>query len=693
MAFIQFSQVSLAFGDRDILKNVSVNLQTGTKAALTGANGAGKSTLIKIMAGLVEPDSGSRVMEKGARLAYLPQSGLTHAGSTLIEEADKAFDYGYKMQEEIDALGEKLSKGEGNTDVLLEKQAALISALEESGWHRRRALAESVLLGLGFSRDDFNRDTKEFSGGWQMRIALAKALMQNPDILLLDEPTNYLDIEARSWLEEFLGNFKGAFLLVSHDRYFLDVTINEVYELFGGDLKRYKGNFTHYEQVRQVELKTLIAEYEKQQEEIAKLEDFIRRFGVQATKAAQAQERQKQLDKILEKKIEIPESLKKIHFIFPPAPHSGKLVLRLNGITKSYDGKRNVLDNLDLTVENGERLVVAGRNGAGKSTLLRILSGEDSSFSGEIIPGAGVKIGYFSQDNAETIKGSESILDYVEARAPFDLIPKLRDMLGAFLFRGDDVYKRLDVLSGGEKSRIALLLLLLSPNNLLILDEPTNHLDMHSKDVLLDALKDFGGTVIFVSHDRGFIEGLSTRVLELTPGRARNFPGNYTYYLERLKAEEENPELRGEGFGSLSGVSSASSGAGASGGNGKNAAGAGSGSGSASAGASGAGGSSGASGSSGTGGAGQSNKLSWEEQKKAEAERRKAEKEVARIEKAISDLEEEKKALGEKMALPEIYSNGEKAKEVQRKIDETEEKLLALNEEWEKAALILEGLN
>ena len=405
------------------------------------------------------------------------------------------------------------------------------------------------------------------------------------------------------------------------------------------------------------------------------------------------QERQKQLDKILEKKIEIPESLKKIHFTFPPAPHSGKLVLRLNGITKSYDGKRNVLDNLDLTVENGERLVVAGRNGAGKSTLLRILSGEDSSFSGEIIPGAGVKIGYFSQDNAETIKGSESILDYVEARAPFDLIPKLRDMLGAFLFRGDDVYKSLDVLSGGEKSRIALLLLLLSPNNLLILDEPTNHLDMHSKDVLLDALKDFGGTVIFVSHDRGFIEGLSTRVLELTPGRARNFPGNYTYYLERLKAEEENPELRGEGFGSLSGVSSASSGAGASGGNGKNATGAGSGSGSASAGASGAGGSSGASGSSGTGGAGQSNKLSWEEQKKAEAERRKAEKEVARIEKAISDLEEEKKALGEKMALPEIYSNGEKAKEVQRKIDETEEKLLALNEEWEKAALILEDLN
>ena len=654
MAFVQFSQVSLAFGDRDILKNVSVNLQTGTKAALTGANGAGKSTLIKIMAGLVQPDSGSRVMEKGARLSYLPQSGLTHAGCTLIEEADKAFEYGYEMQREIDEIGDALKQNQGNTTALLEKQSDLITKLEESGWHRRRALAESVLLGLGFSREDFDKRTEEFSGGWQMRIALAKALMQNPDILLLDEPTNYLDIEARTWLEDFLVSFNGAFLLVSHDRYFLDVTINEVYELFGGDLKRYKGNFTHYEQVREVELKTLIAEYEKQQDEIAKLEDFIRRFGVQATKAAQAQERQKQLDKILEKKIEIPESLKKIHFKFPPAPHSGKLVLRMNGITKSYDGSKNVLDGLDLTLENGERLVVAGRNGAGKSTLLRIISGEDKDFAGEIIPGSGVKIGYFSQDNAETIKGSESVLDYVEEHAPFELVPKIRDMLGAFLFRGDDVYKSLDVLSGGEKSRIALLLLLLRDNNLLVLDEPTNHLDMHSKDVLLDALKGFGGTVIFVSHDRGFIEGLSTRVLELTPGKFRNFPGNYTYYMERLKAEEENPELYGEP------LTAGSAGAGA-----------------------------GNASSSGTSFASvnesSAGKLSWEEQKKKEAEKRKAEKEIAKIEDEISKVEDEKKALEEKMSLPEVYSNGEKAREVQRKIDALCAKLDDLNAAWETA--------
>lgn len=651
MAFVQFSQVSLAFGDRDILKNVSVNLMTGTKAALTGANGAGKSTLIKVMAGLIKPDSGSRICQKETRIAYLPQSGLTHHGCSLKEEADRAFEFGYDIQKQIDQIGEQLEKGTGNTDNLLATQAELIAKLEESGWHRREATAESVLMGLGFSQEDLQKQTEEFSGGWQMRIALAKALMQNPDILLLDEPTNYLDIEARTWLEKFLSNYKGAFLLVSHDRYFLDVTVNEVYELFGGDLKRYKGNFTHYEQVREVELKTLIAEYEKQQDEIEKLQDFIRKFGVQATKAAQAQERQKQLDKILAQKIEIPESLKKIHFKFPEAPHAGHLVLRTKGLTKSYDGKTNVIENLDLTVENGEMLVVAGRNGAGKSTLLRMLAGVDPITSGEVIPGTGVKIGYFSQDNAETIKGDETILEYVESQAPTELVPKVRDMLGSFLFRGDDVFKSLNVLSGGEKSRIALLQLLLRANNLLILDEPTNHLDMHSKDVLMNALKDFGGTVIFVSHDRGFIEGLATKVLELKPGSHREFPGNYKYYMERIEAEEAGivgQFERGTGIATSSVNSTKTSEAKAD----------------------------------ATKSAG---KLNWEEQKKIEAERRKNEKEVARLETEIAKAEEEKSALESKMALPEVYSNGAKAKEVQQKIDETTKKIETLTQAWETA--------
>lgn len=650
MAFVQFSQVSLAFGDRDILKNVTINLQTGSKVALTGANGAGKSTLIKVLAGLVVPDSGNRAVQKDSRIVYLPQSGLTHHGCTLKEEADKAFEFGYEIQKEIDEIGSQLESNPSNTDVLVIKQSELIQKLEDSGWHRREAAAESVLLGLGFSRQDFEKNTEEFSGGWQMRIALAKALMQNPDILLLDEPTNYLDIEARNWLESFLQNYNGGFLLVSHDRYFLDVTINEVYELFNGELKRYAGNFSHYEKVREVELKTLIAEYEQQQQEINKLEDFINRFGYKATKAAQAQEYQKKLDKMV--RIEIPESLKKIHFTFPPAPHAGRLVLRLKNICKSYDGKRKVLDNLELTVENGQRVVVSGRNGAGKSTLLRIIAEQDKDFTGEIIPGAGIKIGYFSQDNAETIKGKETILEYLEARAPLELIPKLRDMLGAFLFRGDDVYKSLDVLSGGEKSRIALLLLLLSPVNLLILDEPTNHLDIHSKDVLLQALKDFGGTVIFVSHDRGFIEQLATQVLHLEPGISRYYPGGYQFYMEQLEKLDNGESLP------LASAAKASS----------------------------------ATPSSGV--IGSSNrtpqrpdsvsdtKLSWEEQKRQEAERRKKEKEISRLENEIQELEDKKKELENKMADPSVYSNGEKAKAVQREIEEIAEKIEHATEKW-----------
>lgn len=650
MAFVQFSQVSLAFGDRDILKNVTINLQTGSKVALTGANGAGKSTLIKVLAGITKPDSGNRAVQKETRVVYLPQSGLTHHGCSLKEEADKAFEFGYEMQRQIDLIGELLQKGEGNTDSLVLQQAELIQKLEDSQWYRREAACESVLLGLGFSRSDFEKRTEEFSGGWQMRIALAKALMQNPDILLLDEPTNYLDIEARSWLEQFLQNFKGGFLLVSHDRYFLDVTINEVFELFNGELKRYPGNFSHYEKVREVELKTLIAEYEQQQQEINKLEDFITRFGYKATKAAQAQEYQKKLDKMV--RIEIPESLKKIHFTFPPAPHSGRLVLRMNDICKSYDGSKNVLNHLDLVLENSQRLVVAGKNGAGKSTLLRIIAGVDSDFSGEIIPGAGVKIGYFSQDNAETIKGKETILEYLEARAPLELIPKLRDMLGAFLFRGDDVYKSLDVLSGGEKSRIALLQLLLSPVNLLVLDEPTNHLDIHSKDVLLTALKDFGGTVIFVSHDRGFIEQLATVVLELKPGEFKYFPGDYVYYLEQTEAsgnqqnlnekatDNSNQNLDKKNGGNVAQKVETKS----------------------------------------------ESKLSWEEQKKRESERRKIEKKVSRLEEEIENLENKKNELETKLSDPQIYSNGEKAKAVQKEIEEIASQIEIVTLEWEKAS-------
>lgn len=644
MAFIQFSKVSLAFGDRDILKNVSVNLQAGTKAALTGANGAGKSTLIKIMAGISEPDSGERIAQKDARIAYLPQSGLVHSGCTLKEEADKAFDWGYEIQKKADSLGELLKSNPENSDKIAVEHSELLAELENSGWYRREVLAEQVLLGLGFERSDFTKRTEEFSGGWQMRIALAKALMCGPDILLLDEPTNYLDIEARNWLEKFLADFKGGFLLVSHDRYFLDHTINEVYELFNGTLKRYPGNFSHYEEVRKVELESLIASYEQQQQEIQHLEEFIKRFGYKATKAAQAQERQKMLDKILENKIEIPENLKKIHFSFPKAPHSGRLVLTLENICKNYGGP-DVIKNLNLVVENGERLVVAGRNGAGKSTLLRIIAGIDYDFSGTVKLGAGVSVGYFSQDSAEKINGSETILERLENNAPLELIPKLRDMLGAFLFRGDDVFKSINVLSGGEKSRIALLELLLRPVNLLVLDEPTNHLDMHSKDVLLEALKSFGGTVVFVSHDRGFIEDLSTKVLELHPGVFREFVGDYKYYMQRI---EEEQSAEGEKKSVPEAKKSEQK---------------------------------------------TESKLSWEEQKKRESEKRKIQKEADKLESMILEAEEKKSELENQLSLPEVYSNGETAKSVQAQISKIDSELEELNAQWLCAAEKLEAFS
>ena len=645
MSFVQFSKVSLAFGDRDILKDVSINLSAGTKAALTGANGSGKSTLMKVLAGLVTADSGDRAFEKGTRIGYLPQSGIVHTGCTLKEEADKGFQFGYDLVAEMEQIAEQLTSPQKTSaqDKLLERHHEIQEKLEEIDWYRKDVIAQQILIGLGFELSDLDRRVEEFSGGWQMRIALAKALLAKPDILLLDEPTNYLDIEARSWLEQFLKDFKGGFLLVSHDRYFLDVTINEVYELFNGNLNRYPGNYSHYEKVREVELESLIARYEIQQEEIRKLEDFIRRFGYKATKAAQAQERQKMLDKM--ERIEIPETLKKIHFTFPPAPHSGRLVVTLENLNKTWiseNYENHVIKDLDLVIENGDRLVVAGRNGAGKSTLLRIISGNDADFSGTVKLGSGVSIGYFSQDNAETLKGSMNILEFLEAEAPLELIPKLRDMLGAFLFRGDDVFKSIDVLSGGEKSRLALLRILLKPVNLLILDEPTNHLDLHSKDVLLKALKDFGGTVIFVSHDRGFIESLANRVLELKPGEAKVFPGDYKYYLEQIgkleQGEVSQPTIKSNSLVQNDEPKKTAS------------------------------------------------QLSREETKRLQAEKRRLEKEEERLMTEISELEEQKATLEEKLSTPEVYSDGVLCKEITEQVSQIEEKLTQLNSRWEEVS-------
>jgi ATP-binding cassette subfamily F protein 3 len=541
MAFLQISAVNFAFGEREILKNANLFLKDGSRAALCGANGSGKTTLLKLLNGEIQADSGERVLEKAARVAYLPQSGAAYTGRTLYEETESAFAPLAALLEEINAIGAKLEASKHDdscTAGLVESQHKLITQVEESGYYYREKQISKTLLGLGFNEADFERNCAEFSGGWQMRIALAKTLLSSPDILLLDEPTNYLDIEARNWLEELLGRFSGALLIVSHDRYFIDVIVNEVYELFNGRLNRYTGNYSVYEKTRAAEIENMIKLRNAQEDEIAKTEELIQRFRYKASKAAFVQERIKKLKKI--ELVSIPENLKKIEIKLPTPPHSGKIALTIENLCKNY-GKNDVITAMDLVLKTGERLCVVGVNGSGKSSLLRIIAGADTGTNGIVRYGTGIIPAYFNQDAAETIKGGESVLDYLEARATPASMPRLRDMAGAFLFRNDDIYKSLGMLSGGEKSRLALLSLLLSPSNLLILDEPTNHLDIASKDILLNALLKWDGTVIFVSHDRAFMEALSTKTLELQRGaKHKLFYGNYAYYLSRAVESEIN---------------------------------------------------------------------------------------------------------------------------------------------------------
>ncbi|MDR1803710.1 MAG: ABC-F family ATP-binding cassette domain-containing protein [Treponema sp.] len=690
MAFVQFSRVSLAFGDRDILKEVSLNLAAGSRAALAGANGAGKSTLMKVIAGKIAADSGDRAVQKGCRVSYLPQSGIVHAGKTLREEAETAYASILLLIAKMDELGRELEKSTGDsgaTRVLLEEHHRIHEEIENSGYYRREAVIYQGLEGLGFSPDDMARETGEFSGGWQMRIALAKILLENPDIMLLDEPTNYLDIEARTWLESWLKSFSGGCLLVSHDRYFLDVTVNEVYEIFQGKLKRYVGNYSAYERTRAVELEGLVKRYEAQQEEIEKTEALIRRFRYKATKAAFAQELIKRLEKM--ERIVIPDNLKRINITFPPPPHSGRVALVLEGIGKSY-GARRVISGLDLTLEAGEKLLVAGPNGAGKTTLLRIIAGgagtgEDGvgtditdGYEGTVKYGAGIVAGYFSQDAAENLTGSQTVEQYIEAEAPTYLIPRVRNMLGAFLFHGDDVFKPLSVLSGGEKSRLALLRMLLKPMNLLILDEPTNHLDIQSKDMLLDCLKAFAGTIVFVSHDRGFMEALSTKTLGLSSlHKHRLFYGNYAYYLDRLEREAAGTETGGNADdNSGDGASPAA-------GDGENR-------------------SPAASAEEPSSGGSSREQLpstiliKASERRERDKQRqtlvRRMEREEAAILKAMEALETEKAHLEGELARPDVYSSGEKAKAVKARLDECSAALEAKSLEWEAIAVELEKI-
>ena len=525
------------FGPRVLFLEANWLIRAREKTALVGANGTGKSTLMKVLAGIESLDYGGLQQTRGMSIGYLPQEGLRLTGRSVFEECLTVFDELRDMEQEIERLAGQLAVLD-HAGAEYESAAERFSMLQERfqalDGYALDAQVGGVLTGLGFSKQDWTRQTEEFSGGWQMRIALAKLLLAKPNLLLLDEPTNHLDLETRNWLEDYLKSYPFGYILISHDRYFLDVTIDRTVEIWNKRLQIYQGNYTRYLSQKDERRTQLESAYRNQRLQIEHLEAFINRFRAQATKAKQVQSRIKELDKI--ERIEIPEEEPVIHFTFPQPPPSGRTVVEAENLSKSYDRKQ-VLEKVNFTIERGDRVALVGVNGAGKSTLIRLLTGDEVPTSGQVKLGHNVVSEYFAQDQYKVLNGESRMLDDISRAALRVPELELRSLLGCFLFRGDDVFKPLGVLSGGERNRYALARILVSPSNFLLLDEPTNHLDMRAKDVLLEAIARFSGTVVFVSHDRYFIDRLATRVLEVEGGTVTSHEGNYEDYLRRKEAQ------------------------------------------------------------------------------------------------------------------------------------------------------------
>jgi ATP-binding cassette, subfamily F, member 3 len=528
---IQLSQISKAFADRTLLERVSWQITSGERVGLCGPNGAGKTTLLKMLAGMESPDEGEIIRPSALTIGYLPQDGLTYSGRTLFDEASQAFEHVLAMRAEIGEIEAKLADSslpDGEHERLLTRYADLSEAFRREEGFSIDLRVATVLGGLGFSKDDFEKNCATFSGGWQMRIALAKLLLVRPTLLLLDEPTNHLDLDARNWLEEYLAAYPHAVILVSHDRYFLDAVVTRIADLSLKTITDYPGNYSKYIEERDARLERLREAKRRQDEEVARVQAFINRFRYQATKAAQVQSRVKMLEKVVP--IDVPPERKRVRFGFPACPKSGRTVLDLKKARKAY-GDNVVLDAVDLHIERGDRVALVAPNGAGKSTLMRLLAGEEPPDAGERTEGHQVVMQYFAQDEAAKLEPSLTVYETLEAGSPVTMVPAIRNILGGFLFSGDDVYKKAGVLSGGERTRLAVARMLLRPSNTLLLDEPTNHLDLDSKDVLLDALEDFGGTLVFVSHDRYFVERLATKIVEVGHGGIEVYPGTYKEFL------------------------------------------------------------------------------------------------------------------------------------------------------------------
>ncbi len=544
---IQLSSAGKRFGSKSLFESLDWLITPRDRVGLVGANGTGKTTLLKVLARLEPLDDGEVTFSKGVTAGYLPQDGLVLSGRTVLAECMSVFGELLSMEQEMENLMEKMGELDpagAEYQQVADRFHAIDTEFQHRDGYSLEAQAGTVLGGLGFPPSEWHRRTEEFSGGWQMRIALAKLLLEKPNLLLLDEPTNHLDLEARNWLEEYLHDYPHACVLISHDRYFLDVTVKKIIEIWNQRVHFYTGNYEKYLTEKTARRTQIEAAYQNQQERIQQLEVFINRFRYTATKAKQVQSRIKELERM--ERIEIPEEEKAIHFKFPQPKSSGRRVAEFQGVAKSY-GSKQVFRDVNLTIDRGDRVALVGVNGAGKSTLIKMLAGIEPLSAGEFKLGHNVESDYFAQDQYKALDPEARLLDDLTRAAPMALSTQteLRSLLGCFLFTEDDVFKRIRVLSGGERNRYALARMLLRPSNFLLLDEPTNHLDLRAKDVLLEALESYSGTVVFVSHDRYFIDKLATRVFEIGGGEVNVFPGNYEDYLWRKEGKQINLTLPG----------------------------------------------------------------------------------------------------------------------------------------------------
>jgi ATP-binding cassette subfamily F protein 3 len=546
---IQLSGAGKRFGPKLLFEDLNWMITAQDRAGLVGANGSGKTTLLKVLSGMESLDYGKLSVTRGISSGYLPQDGLSLSGRSVFAECMSVFASLQQMEVEMEELTHKMGEldpaGPDYAQVA-DRFHQLDSEFRTRDGYAIEAQVGSVLSGLGFPHEEWNKRTEDFSGGWQMRIALAKLLLEKPNLLLLDEPTNHLDLEARNWLEQYLANYPFAFVLISHDRYFLDVTVNKIVEIWNRGVHFYSGNYEKYLRQKQERMEQLEAAYRNQRERIEHLEAFINRFRYTATKAKQVQSRIKELEKI--ERIELPNDEKTIHFTFPQPKPSGRIVAEFHDVSKSY-GDKFVFGGVNFIIERGDRIALVGVNGAGKSTLIKLLAGSEPLSSGEYRLGHNAEVDYFAQDQYKELDPNSRMLDDLQGEAPRSTNTELRSLLGCFLFSEDDVFKRIGVLSGGERNRYALARMLLQPSNFLLLDEPTNHLDMRAKDVLLESLEKYTGTVVFVSHDRYFIDKLATRIFEVGHGEVNVFPGNYEDYIWRKEGKQIDLTLPSVGNG------------------------------------------------------------------------------------------------------------------------------------------------